>query len=265
MNKPAIIVITIFVLASGILAWSIRNRNKQILQTQITSVTTSPSVFLSSSPIKSVSPAASPAETIIAQPTFTAPAVPKTYNIDNVPYIVQAPFANWDELHEEACEEASILMANGFLSGINSISKEDAENQIQDLVKWERENGYGVDVNVKQVSEILQKKFSRKDFEILQNPTLDDFKNHLSQNHLIIVPAAGRLLENPYYTAPGPAYHMLVARGYTEKEIITNDPGTRRGENYRYPFGTFFNAIHDWTGDKETINTGTKKILVIEK
>ena len=33
-----------------------------------------------------------------------------------VPFTSQAPFANWDEYHEEACEEASIIMVKYFYS-----------------------------------------------------------------------------------------------------------------------------------------------------
>ena len=46
---------------------------------------------------------------------------------------------------------------------------------------------------------------------------------------------------------------MLVLIGYDENNFITNDPGTRRGEKYKYPQERVVNAIHDWTGTKETI------------
>src|SRR3954467_10835183 len=40
----------------------------------------------------------------------TDPALPRTLLL-KVPFTPQAPTANWDELHNEACEEASSLMA----------------------------------------------------------------------------------------------------------------------------------------------------------
>jgi hypothetical protein len=33
-----------------------------------------------------------------------------SYQITNVPFVSQAPFANWDQLHDEACEEASVII-----------------------------------------------------------------------------------------------------------------------------------------------------------
>ena len=44
----------------------------------------------------------------------------------------------------------------------------------------------------------------------------------------VLLPAAGRLLRNPYFSGQGPLYHMLVVKGYTrDGKIITDDPGTR--------------------------------------
>src|SRR3989344_6960165 len=34
-----------------------------------------------------------------------------------IPFTVQAPFANLDEVHEEFCEEASVLMAASYVLG----------------------------------------------------------------------------------------------------------------------------------------------------
>ena len=62
----------------------------------------------------------------------------------------------------------------------------------------------------------------------------------------VIVPLAGRLLGNPYYTQPGPVYHMLVVKGIAENgDIITNDVGTRHGRNLTYAPDVFLNAMHD--------------------
>jgi hypothetical protein len=79
----------------------------------------------------------------------------------------------------------------------------------------------------------------------------------------VIVPAAGRLLGNPYFTAPGPIYHMLILRGYTaSNQFISNDPGTKRGESYVYSVDTIMNAMHDWNNGEE-ITEGAKRVLVV--
>ena len=40
-----------------------------------------------------------------------------------VPFTPQAPTANWDELHNEACEEASVLMAAAYFNGDKRVVK----------------------------------------------------------------------------------------------------------------------------------------------
>ena len=89
-------------------------------------------------------------------------------------------------------------------------------------------------------------------------------KKEISENHPVILPTAGRLLGNPYFRQPGPIYHMVVAIGYSGNTIIVQDVGTRRGENYKYNENILFNAIHDWTGVPENINSGPKNMLVFE-
>ena len=56
---------------------------------------------------------------------------------------------------------------------------------------------------------------------------------------------------------------MLVIRGYTAKGFITNDPGTRNGEEYFYTEEVLFNAIHDWNGSPDTIEAGRKVAISV--
>ena len=72
----------------------------------------------------------------------------------------------------------------------------------------------------------------------------------------IIIPAAGRDLHNPFFSGAGPFYHMLVVIGYSDNGFITNDPGTKQGEQYWYSSDVLLNALHDWIGVKELIATG---------
>ena len=87
---------------------------------------------------------------------------------------------------------------------------------------------------------------------------------------MIIIPAAGRLLGNPYFQTPGPIYHMLVIRGYNATEFITNDPGTKRGDGFKYKYQTLINAIHDWDHQRaeggmtdEEMAQGNKVMIVV--
>jgi hypothetical protein len=61
---------------------------------------------------------------------------------------------------------------------------------------------------------------------------------------------------------------MIVIRGFdpATKELITNDPGTKRGELYRYDIDLFYQAIRDYpTGYHETIDQIEKNMIVISK
>ncbi len=182
----------------------------------------------------------------------------------NVPFLPQAPGGNWDELHNEACEEASFLMVKHFYRETVP-TEQSGDKEIIDLVNYETELGYAVDITVKQLSEI-----ARSPRNNLAHPriatefTIEDMKRELAAGRPIIIPAAGQQLGNPYFRNPGPPYHMLVIKGYDEKGFITNDPGTRHGKDFRYTFDVLYNAIHDWNGSTRTIATGPKAYLVFD-
>lgn len=190
----------------------------------------------------------------------------------SVPFTSQAPQALWDELHNEACEEASMIMADAYFRK-KPLTKESGEAQIQALVAWETENGYTVDITAQEVVDILKHYYSLNT-EISSLVETENIQAQLNKDKLVIIPAAGRLLGNPYYRQPGPLYHMLVIRGYDakRKEFITNDPGTRRGEGYRYKYDVLLNAVHDWPQQgkgkddvtEEDMNAGRKVMIVVE-
>jgi hypothetical protein len=97
--------------------------------------------------------------------------------------------------------------------------------------------------------------------KIIDDPTIEEIKAEIVQGNVVLVPLAGRYIGNPYYTVPGPIYHFLVIKGYTETHFITHDVGTRRGEDYSYPFKVIMNNIHDWN---EVIVEGRRRVLVVD-
>ena len=61
---------------------------------------------------------------------------------------------------------------------------------------------------------------------------------------------------------------MIIIRGYDPltKEFITNDPGTRKGELYRYDATVLYEAIRDYpTGYHEIIPHIEKNMIVVSK
>ncbi|MFH0851922.1 MAG: hypothetical protein V1876_04205 [Candidatus Peregrinibacteria bacterium] len=181
----------------------------------------------------------------------------------SVPFSPQAPFANWDAVHEEACEEMSLLLVHHRLAGTD-LGHEQAEQELLALIAWEEEHGYPKDVTVEELGKIAKEYFGYR-FRVIEGPSTEDLKRLLADGHSVIVPAAGRDLGNPHFSGEGPWYHMLVLTGYNEFFFITNDVGTKRGKDYVYRFETLLSAIHDWTGVKEEIRKGARRVLVIEK
>jgi len=149
-------------------------------------------------------------------------------------------FTKWDDLHNEACEEASLIMAESWIKN-EVLKKEDLNQRILDSVAWQEQNWNGhFDINVQEVVELANEYFGIEKIYYTSVNSINDIKKELNEGNLVIVPTAGRLLNNPHYRNPGPSYHMLVVVGYNKKEIITNDPGTRNGESFSYPNDTFF-------------------------
>jgi len=199
-------------------------------------------------------------------------SLPAEYNLA-VPFQSQAPHANWDMPYQEACEEACLIMADAYFAG-RALSVDDMDDAIKKLIDWEiKEFGYYEDTTAQEVALIVQGYFGLS-AKIDYNVTVDNIKKIISQNKLIIIPAAGRILPNPYFTGEGPLYHMLVIRGYTDEYFITNDPGTKRGEEFLYKYDDLINAIHDWPNDhggyKDNVSeddmlSGDKLMIVVDK
>lgn len=188
-----------------------------------------------------------------------------------VPFTSQAPFGVWDARHEEACEEASLIMLHAYLNNI-SLTPAFAEKEIQSMIDFEIKN-YGdyKDTNIEQDIKLYYNFYHEysgsagvKKLKAIYDFDKNTLKEELAKGNPIIIPAAGRELGNPNFTPPGPIYHNLVLVGYSGNEIITNDPGTRKGEGYRYNIDILYNAIHDFSGDLNKISEGRKAMIVVE-
>jgi hypothetical protein len=190
-----------------------------------------------------------------------------------VPFSVQAPFGDWSLPYEDACEETSAILVDKFYKD-QPITPEIANQEILKLVDWEKHRfGYYENTTAAETAVILKEYFGYKRVDVLYGITMDDIKSQILAGRPVIVPLDGRLVGNPYYTQPGPVYHMLVIKGITKNgDFITNDVGTRRGQNYVYNSQVLFNAIHDapkggvvWPQpDPEAyIKSGKKAMIVV--
>lgn len=184
-----------------------------------------------------------------------------------VPFLCQAPYANWNMPWKEACEEAAIIMAIHFVNDY-PIGKEAGNQEILGLVNFQKiKYGGHYDLTAEQTAKLMKDYYKFDNFKIVYDFTVEDMKKELANGNLVLTPAAGRMLGNKYFRTPGPIYHFVVFKGYDDQkgEFITNDPGTKRGNGYRYKYNIAYDAIHDWTGNGATIKQGKKVMIVIQK
>lgn len=184
-----------------------------------------------------------------------------------VPFLCQAPYGNWDEPWQDACEEAAVIMAINYIKGY-PVTRELGNQEILKLIDYQELNyGGHFDLTAEQTVRLIKDFYHYDKAEVRYNFSVPDIKEELAKGNIAAAPMAGRMLGNPYYTPPGPAYHYLLFKGYDDLtgEFITNDAGTKRGRNYRYKYQAAYNAIHDWTGSKATISRGRKAIIIFPK
>ncbi len=182
----------------------------------------------------------------------------------SVPWMSQAPFANWDMPYQEACEEASMIMVSKFYAKLKDarIPTDQADAEILKLVDFETKTlGFYKDTNAQETADILQLYFGFKDVRVLPLNSVKDIKNIVGRGYPVIIPFYGKALKNPNYKNGGPLYHMLVIKGYLKDgRLITNDPGTRKGLDYIYDAQTIMDAAHDWNGGD--VENG-KKVMIV--
>ena len=205
------------------------------------------------------SPTLSPSQSLLPAINYI---LPSDINLA-VPFTIQAPNANWDEVHQEFCEEASVLMAASYIKGWTIATPEIADHKMFEIKAFEEQKfGYYKDTTAEETAIILREFYGIEKVKVVYEPAVEDIKKALSEKKVVLAPAAGRQLGNPYFRQPGPLYHMLVIKGYTkEGNFITNDPGTRRGADYIYLPSILMNAIHDWNGGD--VEHGRKVVIIV--
>ncbi len=171
-----------------------------------------------------------------------------------VPFYCQAPHQNaasW-KIHHASCEEAAVLQAVHFHKNMKMSNMDSVDRVLQDMVAWQEKNwGIHKDIHADSVKMLMVKYFgyAEDQIKILRKATVADIKNWVSRGYPVIAPTYGRTLNNPFYTAPGPMYHMVTVIGYTTDRIITNDVGTKRGKDFSYPNDIFQKSMDEEGAD----------------
>lgn len=207
--------------------------------------------------------------TIAPKPTIIRSDNLPNYYLINTFFISQAPEKDWSEPWQDACEEAAILTVKYYYYH-QSPDQNQVISDFRSIFSFEAENGPTGDLNTSQMATISATMFKFKP-TIISNPDMATFKEYLSKDIPIIIPADGKILfkENSHFKSGGPWYHNLVVLGYDDdrQQFIVHDVGTQFGAYFRYSYGLLLDSIHDFPsgGKKEDIASGAKNILVLIK
>ena len=118
-----------------------------------------------------------------------------------------------------------------------------------------------------ETAQFLEAYYDYTDYEIIDNPSLEEIKSHLSQWHPIVAPFAWKKLWNSFFTNGGPRYHVLVITWYDDSQDVfyTNDVWTSRGEHFAYEQSVIMDALHDLVPNGQwNITDWAKRILVMK-
>ena len=183
-------------------------------------------------------------------------------------FTAQAPFAEWsDPRQQDACEEAAALMAVRWAKRLSAITKTEAKKEILAIVAFEEKTyqNYRDTSAADTLKIIINEYFAYQGAELKENSNIEEIKRELVKGNALILPMDGKKLKNPNFSHGGPDRHNIVIRGYDpiKKEFITNDPGTRKGEGYRYPEKIIEAAWRDYPTGNHLPIVGVKKNMIV--
>lgn len=194
---------------------------------------------------------------------FDYNSLPKKYELYWVPFFSQAPDGNRNEPYQNACEEASIVLAYYYIKGLNP-SKSQYRKDLLNLMVWEQENlWHHKDTTIQEFLILIKKYLSIQSSYILNNPSVNDIKKLIFEWKIIVAPFRGKMIGNPHYALGWPDYHVMVINWYTADKFITQDVGTIRWKDRYYDISTIMNAMGN--GNKKELDKNEKRIIVMEK
>ena len=209
-------------------------------------------------------------ETVAPEPTKILESGLPDQHLIKTAFVQQAPEKNWDEPWQDACEEASLITVDFYYKNQSTVTTQQNRDAILKMIDFENKKGFTSDLYISQMVTVAQDYLGYKT-KIIENPTIEDINQYLTQNIPVIVTANGKILyqENKHFNSGGPYYHSLVILGYndTKKQFTVHDVGTQFGAYFKYSYSLLMESIHDFpaSGKKEDINNGQKRVLVLLK
>ncbi|MBI5654763.1 C39 family peptidase [Candidatus Uhrbacteria bacterium] len=203
------------------------------------------------------------------KPVATQEALPKQVELE-VPFVPEAPGGDWSGPWKNACEEASLVMAEEFYRGNTTMSVQAAKTRMTELFRYQDKNwGSNANSDAARTAYIANQIM---DFTavVVTDPTLEDIKKEVAAGRPVITLNHGKELGNPNtpFLATGSFYHMLVVIGYDDEtgEFITNDDGDEKeGAGKRYEYAHFMASIHDYVAKTRTTDGPVRVIFTSAK
>lgn len=178
-----------------------------------------------------------------------------------MPFTSQAPDGRWIQPWQDFCEEASILMVDQYYKK-EALNKTKAKKLLLELFDIKNKTyGKSLDESTEKMTDLINK-FFPFEASIIEQPTREQIKEQIDLGQPVIIPVSGKDLHNPRFRNGGPRYHVLVISGYDDEkqQFITQEPGTQIGLDFRYPYGTIMDAIHDLVPSGD-IREGAKRAI----
>lgn len=178
-----------------------------------------------------------------------------------VPYASQAPYGEWKEPWDEACEETSATMIDAYYNNVGGLQTEEVKKRVQSMIDWELSQQMPTeDTDAEQTVQLINNTTSFK-AEVKTNPSLEDIKQELASNQPVI--ALVNMYQLYQEEDKGDSYHVLVIIGYDDKKrvFIVNDPARPKKD---YPYDVLMNALHDFNPETKEAD-GTPTVLFTNK
>lgn len=160
-----------------------------------------------------------------------------------VPYVPQAIEGRWIAPWDESCEEASLLMVDGYYAKQIVVDEQTAKARMQSMIDWEMVvfNKYD-DTDAQETLRLIQE-FAGFEARVIRNPTRESIKNEIDAGRPVI--ALVDMFDLYAERDLGDSYHVLVISGYddSKNEFIVRDPAR---EKRTYSYDRVMNALHDF-------------------
>lgn len=168
-----------------------------------------------------------------------------------VPYTSEIPLGSWVKPWNNACEEATIVMAESYYFGNQTMDKKTAVKYMTPLFGIQNKIfGGNADTDATRTAKLINN-YLAVSATIKTNPTLEEIKEQLRAGKPVVSFHYAKNIKNPHYRwrAGGSYYHVVLLVGFDDNtaEFFVHDSGDDvSGAYHRYSYDLIMNTLHDF-------------------